>query len=128
MGCVETLSTEAIKKLGELVVESTVKQFEYLIHHKELAGNLREKHQNLKDMKEALEGKVDADRRSGLEIAPIVQKWLFKVQAIEDKVQRICEAEENKHKKCFGGLCPDLALNYSLGKRATKGSEDIRDN
>ncbi|GAU44866.1 hypothetical protein TSUD_329220 [Trifolium subterraneum] len=56
------LSKEAISKLGELALESTVKQFEYVIHHKKIIANLKEEHNKLEGVKEALQAWVDTKR------------------------------------------------------------------
>ncbi|MED6125908.1 hypothetical protein PIB30_073124 [Stylosanthes scabra] len=98
----ESFASEFISKLGDLVVNYTVKQFQYLICHEKLVGNLRKEHEKLKGMKEALKGKVEADRSSGLQIADNVQQWLSDVEAIDADVQKLLDdAEQNKHKKCM---------------------------
>ncbi|RYR04192.1 uncharacterized protein LOC107647161 isoform X1 [Arachis ipaensis] len=119
--CFEQLATEAISKLGDLIVKSTVKQFEYLICHERLVGNLRKEHKKLMGMKDALKGQVEADRSRGLVVANNVQEWLSDVEAIDAKVHKLYEdAVENKRKKCVGGR-----LDYSLGKQATRASQDV---
>ncbi|MED6211293.1 hypothetical protein PIB30_072338 [Stylosanthes scabra] len=127
MGCLlESIASEFISKLRDWVVKPTVMQFQYLICHEKLVGNLKKEHKKLEDMKNAIQGKVLADRSSGLQIADNVQPWLSGVEAIDAEVQKLLEdAEQNEHKKCFGGLCPDLAENYSLGKQATRKSQHI---
>ncbi|MED6218323.1 hypothetical protein PIB30_025726 [Stylosanthes scabra] len=122
----EPVAAEFISKLGDLVVNHTVKHFQYLICHKRLVGTLRKEHEKLKGMKEALKGKVEADRRSRLQIADNVQQWLSDVEAIDAEVQKLIEdAEQNRHKKSIGGMCPNFGDNYSLGKHATKTSQEI---
>jgi len=127
MDCLTELGKEAVTKLGQLVVELSMKHFKYLTQHKKITINLEEELKNLKMMKQALQTKVDNERRKGHEIDPIVQKWLSEVTIIENEWQKWISNENNvnKNKKCFGGQCSDLAFNYSLGKQATKRIEYI---
>ncbi|MED6204774.1 hypothetical protein PIB30_012011 [Stylosanthes scabra] len=117
-----SLATEAISKLGTLVVGATVEQFKYVISHKKIVTDLKEEHAKLKKMKTALERLVEEDRSRGLEITEDVKGWLEKVQDIDAKLERIyAEGDEaNKKKKCS-----NLASKYSLGKRATKNARNI---
>uniref|UniRef100_A0A3Q7XTP0 Disease resistance protein At4g27190-like n=1 Tax=Cicer arietinum TaxID=3827 RepID=A0A3Q7XTP0_CICAR len=127
MECLTELAKEAVIKLGDLVVDSTVKHYKYLTQHKKITSNLEEEYKKLKRIKETLEIRVNIEKRKGYEIAPEVQKWLSEVTSIEIKLQKLLSDENkaNKNKKFFGGKCPDFALNYSLGKQGTKSTEDI---
>ncbi|MED6194512.1 hypothetical protein PIB30_029302 [Stylosanthes scabra] len=117
-----SLATEAITKLGTLVVRATVDQFKYVIHHKKIVADLKEEHERLKKMKTALERLVEEDGRRGVEINDDVKGWLKKVQDIDAKLEGIYakEDEANKQKKCS-----NLASKYSVGKQATKNARNI---
>jgi hypothetical protein len=127
MDCLTELGKEAVTKLGELVVESTMKHFKYLTQHKKITTNLEEELKNLKMMKQALQTRVNIESKKGHEIEPTVQKWLSDVITIENECQKWISSENkvNKNKKSFGGQCSNLAFNYSLGKQATKCLESI---
>lgn len=127
MDCLIELGKETVTKLGELVVESTMKHFKYLTQHKKITTNLEEELERLKMIKQALQTRVETERRKGYEIAPNVQKWLYEVTTIEDQLQKWLSDENSikNSKKCFGGQCSNLAFNYSLGKEATKSLENI---
>ncbi|GAU21772.1 hypothetical protein TSUD_328970 [Trifolium subterraneum] len=124
MDCTE-LSTGAISKLAELGVESALKQFKYIIQHKKIIANLKEELKKLSALKQSLQGWVDAESTKGNEIPPNLSNWLSSVAAIEVELQIFYENRVNKNKKCFGGQCSALALNYSQGKQATAKTEDI---
>ncbi|MED6121743.1 hypothetical protein PIB30_033086 [Stylosanthes scabra] len=117
-----SLATEAVSKLGTLVVGATVEQFKYIISHKKIVADLKEEHAKLKMMKTALERLVEEDRSRGLEITEDVKGWLEKVQDIDAKLERIYAEEDEANKK---KRCSNLASKYSLGKRATKNARNI---
>jgi len=119
------LSKEAVSKLGELAVQSTVKQFEYVIQHKKIIANLKEKHNKLKGVKEALQAWVDTKGMNREGVEPNIEKWLNDVAAFENVLQSFYEEKVKMNKKCFGGKCPNLTYNYSLGKQASKSIEYI---
>ena len=77
------LAKEAISKLGELAVESTVKQFEYMAHHKKIIADLKEEHDKLEGVKEALQGWMDTKSMNREGIEPNIQKWLNDVAAFK---------------------------------------------
>ncbi|KAK2416503.1 hypothetical protein QL285_038895 [Trifolium repens] len=122
--CTE-LSKGVVSKLGELGVESTLKQFKYMIQYKKIIANLKEEHENLNSLKQTLQGWVEAESTIGNEIPPNISKWLSNEAAVEIELHSFYENKVNKNKKCFLGQCPDLTFNYSLGKQATKRIEDI---
>ncbi|XP_024625751.1 probable disease resistance protein At4g27220 [Medicago truncatula] len=119
------LSKEAVSKLGELAVQSTVKQFEYVIQHKQIIADLKEEHNKLKGVKEALQAWVDTKRMNREGTEPNIEKWLNDVAAFENVLQSFYEEKVKMNKKCFGGKCPNLTYNYSLGKQASKSIEYI---
>ncbi|AES81100.1 NB-ARC domain disease resistance protein [Medicago truncatula] len=88
MDCLTELGKETVTKLGELVVESTMKHFKYLTQHKKITTNLEEELERLKMIKQALQTRVETERRKGYEIAPNVQKWLYDVTTIENELQK----------------------------------------
>jgi len=110
MDCLTDLGIEAVKKLGELVVVSSMKHFKYLTQHKTITTNLEEKLKNLKMMKQALQTRVNIESRKGHEIEPTVLKWLSDVTTIEDQLQKWLSDEK---------------FNYSSGKQTTKNIEYI---
>jgi len=119
------LSKEAVMKLGELAVQSTVKQFEYVIQHKKIIANLKDEHNKLKGVKEALQAWVDTKRMNREGTEPNIEKWLNDVVDFENVLQSFYEDKVKMNKKCFGGKCPNLTYNYSLGKQAAKNIEYI---
>nr|ABN05961.1 NB-ARC [Medicago truncatula] len=88
MDCLTELGKEAVTKLGELVVESIMKHFKYLTQHKKITTNLEEELERLKMIKQALQTRVETERRKGYEIAPNMQKWVYDVTTIEDQLQK----------------------------------------
>ncbi|KAK2413923.1 putative disease resistance protein [Trifolium repens] len=103
-----------------------MKQFGYVIHHKNIISKLKEEHGKLKGVKEAMQAWVDTKKMNREGIEPNIQNWLNDMEAFENVLQRTFSEEEvKKNEKCFGGKCPNLANNYSLGKRAAKGIEYI---
>ncbi|WJX75992.1 hypothetical protein P8452_59463 [Trifolium repens] len=126
MEFVTELSKDVISTLGKLAVLSTMKQFDYVIHHKNIISKLKEAHGELKGVKEAMQAWVGSKEMNREGIEPNIQKWLNDMEAFENVLQRTFNEEEvKKNEKCFGGKCPNLANNYSLGKRAAKGIEYI---
>ncbi|KAK2360349.1 putative disease resistance protein [Trifolium repens] len=126
MEFVTELSKDVISTLGKLAVLSTMKQFGYVIHHKNIISKLKEEHGKLKGVKEAMQAWVDTKKMNREGIEPNIQNWLNDMEAFENVLQRTFSEEEvKKNEKCFGGKCPNLANNYSLGKRAAKGIEYI---
>ena len=119
------LAKEAISKLGELAVETTVKQFEYMTHHKKIIADLKEEHDKLEGVKEALQGWMDTKSMNREGIEPNIQKWLNDVAAFENVLRSFYEDKVKMNKKFFGGKCPNLTYNYSLGKQAAKSIEYI---
>ncbi|XP_058737798.1 uncharacterized protein LOC131609970 [Vicia villosa] len=115
----------AISKLVELGVESTLKQFKYMIQHKKITANLKEKLEELKACKQTWQAWMVAENSKGNQIPPNISNWLSRVEAIEVELQNFYKSSVNNNKKCFGGQCSDLALNYSQGKQATVKIEDI---
>jgi 2-succinyl-5-enolpyruvyl-6-hydroxy-3-cyclohexene-1-carboxylate synthase len=95
------LSKEAVIKLGELAVQSTVEQFEYVIQHKQIIANLKEEHNKLKGVKEALQAWVDAKRMNREGTEPNIQKWINDVEAFGSVLQCFYEDRVVKDKECF---------------------------
>jgi len=115
----------AASKLGEMGVESTLKQFKYMIQYKNIITNLNKERENLDSLRQSLQGWVDAESTKGNEIPRNVLNWLSKEAEIEVALQSFYENKVNKNKKCFWGQCTNFAFNYSLGKQATEKIEDV---
>jgi len=122
--CME-LPKGAASKLGEMGVESTMKQFKYMIQYKNIIANLNKERENLDSLRQSLQGWVDAESTKGNEIPRNVLNWLSKEAEIEVALQSFYENKVNKNKKCFWGQCTNFAFNYSLGKQATEKIEDV---
>lgn len=120
------ISVGIVQKLGEMLVFPVTGQFKYMIHYDKNINNMKNELENLQDRKHIVEGIVDADRRNGLQIAPNVERWLNKVNNIENELQRVYRDElMNKNMKCLGGLCPNLVFRYSQSKGASKRTKDL---
>ncbi|KAJ7974159.1 Disease resistance protein [Quillaja saponaria] len=106
-------------KVGELFVESVIKQIGYLILYKSNISNLGEEFKKLENMKEGILGNVAEAERNGREIAAHVKLWLEKVDELSKELDGLRQDEANNG-KCLGGWCPNLKSRHSLSRRAAK--------
>ena len=128
MDFLSSLALEVVSKIGELLVKPIMEQWEHFVHPNNSINNLKKEHEQLVDMKQALKGKADIDKRKGLKIAPMVEKLLLEVEGFETELQQFYKDEVNEIEN---NQQSQRWHHYSLSKRATKKRAtviNLRDN
>ena len=101
-----------IATIGGYFVDPIKKHCGYLIHYNSNIKNLEDRIGNLRAMIDGVQLKIDAAKRNGQVILPVVERWV-------EKARNILDAEVNK--KGLDGWCP----RYSLSRKAKKKTLEI---
>ncbi|KAL9414698.1 hypothetical protein AB3S75_043039 [Citrus x aurantiifolia] len=104
-------------KLGELLVDATVKQARYLFCFNSIVKELEDKQTNLKEAQEGINERVEQERQRhrAIDIEKDVEKWLADVVKEMADV-RTLKANLDEKKSCFNGWCPNWGCRYWMDK------------
>ncbi|XP_030926900.1 probable disease resistance protein At4g27220 [Quercus lobata] len=103
-----------IVTIGGYFVDPIKKHCGYLFHYNSNIKNLEDRTGNLNAKIDGVQLKIDAAKRNGQVILPVVERWVEKARNILDE-----DAEANK--KGLDGWCP----RYSLSRKAKKKTLEI---
>ncbi|XP_048321081.2 probable disease resistance protein At4g27220 [Ziziphus jujuba] len=117
--------TSIISKIGEMLVEPTGRQLGYLFHYKVNIKALEDEIDKLKNRRDDVQRLIDAAIRNSEVIGAEVKRWVSDVDKITNELGEFLKEYANADKKCFNGCCPNLKLQHSLGRKATKYTEDV---
>ncbi|KAL9414700.1 hypothetical protein AB3S75_043039 [Citrus x aurantiifolia] len=115
-------------KLGELLVDATVKQARYLFCFNSIVKELEDKQTNLKEAQEGINERVEQERQRhrAIDIEKDVEKWLADVVKEMADV-RTLKANLDEKKSCFNGWCPNWGCRYWMGRKASKETRKLSD-
>ncbi|KAL9414684.1 hypothetical protein AB3S75_043029 [Citrus x aurantiifolia] len=104
-------------KLGELLVDATVKQARYLFCFNSIVKELEDKETNLKEAQDSINEKVEEARQKhcAIVVEKDVEKWLADVVKEMADV-RTLKANLDEKKSCFNGWCPNWGCRYWMDK------------
>ncbi|KAL6011571.1 hypothetical protein ACLOJK_002019 [Asimina triloba] len=91
----------------------------HVVSYRRNAGNVRMEAERLKNVRNDVEGRVDAAWRKGEKIYDEVEAWLTNVHKAEDDVTAL-NVRVQQVAGCFSGWWPNCFTRYSLGKEAEK--------
>ncbi|GAU35308.1 hypothetical protein TSUD_389330 [Trifolium subterraneum] len=80
---------------------------------------------NLQVVREAINHRVEAERRNGKIIEVGVQNWLVEVNNVIERANQILGDPRRREVGCSGWSFPNLILRHQLGKIATKIANDV---
>ncbi|KAH9657265.1 Disease resistance protein [Citrus sinensis] len=115
-------------KLGELLVDATVKQARYLFCFNSIVKELEDKETNLKEVQDGINEKVEEERQKhcAIVVEKDVEKWLADVVKEMADV-RTLKAKLDEKKSCFNGWCPNWGCQYWMGRKASKETRKLSD-
>ncbi|KAH9696762.1 nb-arc domain-containing protein [Citrus sinensis] len=115
-------------KLGELLVDATVKQARYLFCFNSIVKELEDKETNLKEAQDGINEKVEEGRQKhcAIVVENDVEKWLADVVKEMADV-RTLKANLDEKKSCFNGWCPNWGCRYWLARKASKKTSKLSD-
>ncbi|KAL9414686.1 hypothetical protein AB3S75_043029 [Citrus x aurantiifolia] len=115
-------------KLGELLVDATVKQARYLFCFNSIVKELEDKETNLKEAQDSINEKVEEARQKhcAIVVEKDVEKWLADVVKEMADV-RTLKANLDEKKSCFNGWCPNWGCRYWMGRKASKETRKLSD-
>ncbi|KAJ7972077.1 Disease resistance protein [Quillaja saponaria] len=119
------IGTGFTSKVGESLVSPIARQFSYMFEYDKNISKLKEEHEKLKEKKYRVKGKVEADERNALQIPGHIKGWLTSMDQIDQEIEGFYKDEVNRGKRCLGGWCPNLKIQYSMSRKAVKKTEDI---
>ncbi|GAY67580.1 hypothetical protein CUMW_257660, partial [Citrus unshiu] len=104
-------------KLGELLVDATVKQARYLFCFNSIVKELEDKETNLKEAQDGIHERVEQERQihRAIDIEKDVEKWLADVVKEMADVQTL-KTKIAEKKSCFNGWCPNWGFRYWMDK------------
>ncbi|KDO38859.1 hypothetical protein CISIN_1g038205mg, partial [Citrus sinensis] len=104
-------------KLGELLVDATIKQARYLFCFNSIVKELEDKETNLKKEKDGINERVEQERQKhcAIVVEKDVEKWLADVVKEMADV-RTLKAKIDKKKSCFNGWYPNWRFRYWMDK------------
>ncbi|KAK9986986.1 hypothetical protein SO802_031937 [Lithocarpus litseifolius] len=103
-----------IVSIGRCFVDPIKKHCGYLIHYKSNIKNLEDRIGKLHANMDGVQLKIDAAKRNGQVILPVVEWWV-------EKVRNILHEDAEANKKGLNGWCP----RYSLSRKAEKKTLEI---
>ncbi|MCH86572.1 disease resistance protein [Trifolium medium] len=80
---------------------------------------------DLQAVREAINHRVEAERRNGKIIEVGVQNWLVEVNEVIERANQLLEDPRRREVGCSGWSFPNLILRHQLGKIATKIATDV---
>ncbi|MCH86645.1 CC-NBS-LRR resistance protein, partial [Trifolium medium] len=80
---------------------------------------------NLQAVREAINHRVEAERKNGKIIEVGVQNWLVEVNEVIERANQLLEDPRRREVGCSGWSFPNLILRHQLGKIATKIANDV---
>ncbi|KAL9418290.1 hypothetical protein AB3S75_041154 [Citrus x aurantiifolia] len=115
-------------KLGELLVDATIKQARYLFCFNSIVKELEDKETNLKEAQDGINEKVEEERQKhcAIVVEKDVEKWLADVVKEMADV-RTLKANLDEKKSCFNGWCPNWGFRYWMGRKASKETRKLSD-
>ncbi|GAY60970.1 hypothetical protein CUMW_206190 [Citrus unshiu] len=104
-------------KLGELLVDATVKQARYLFCFNSIVKELEDKETNLKEAQDGINERVEQERQihRAIDIEKDVEKWLADVVKEMADVQTL-KAKIAEKKSCLNGWYPNWGCQYWMDK------------
>ena len=105
------------EKIVDYTIGAAARQMGYLIHYQKNTDNLRNEVDELKDVRDSVQQKVEAAQRNVEEIDAKVQRWLTSVEEITAEVQKFFEDEGQAN----------LKTRYQLGRRAHELGLAVKD-
>ncbi|KAL9414704.1 hypothetical protein AB3S75_043043 [Citrus x aurantiifolia] len=123
----EILSVIA-SKLGELLVDATVKQARYLFCFNSIVKELEDKETNLKEAQDGIHERLEQERQihRAIDIEKDVEKWLADVVKEMADVQTL-KTKIAEKKSCFNGWCPNWGFRYWMGRKASNETRKLSD-
>ncbi|KAA8526968.1 hypothetical protein F0562_008803 [Nyssa sinensis] len=115
----EAILTSVVSKVGEYMVEPTIRQVRYMVCFNSIIKDLMTEYESLESMQDEVHNLVQIAERNAEEIVKNVQKWLDDVDSIKLEV-RSFKDEIEANKRCINGWCPNWRWRYRLGKKLTK--------
>ncbi|KAH9657281.1 putative disease resistance protein [Citrus sinensis] len=115
-------------KLGELLVDATIKQARYLFCFNSIVKELEDKETNLKEAQDGINEKVEEERQKhcAIVVEKDVEKWLADVVKEMADVRNL-KAMVDEKKSCLNGWCPNWGCRYWLGRKASKRTSKLSD-
>ncbi|KAH9657288.1 Disease resistance protein RPS2 [Citrus sinensis] len=115
-------------KLGELLVDATIKQARYLFCFNSIVKELEDKETNLKKEKDGINERVEQERQKhcAIVVEKDVEKWLADVVKEMADV-RTLKAKIDKKKSCFNGWYPNWRFRYWMGRKVSKETRKLSD-
>ena len=93
------------KPIVKVIVEQLMKQIKqqigYLIHLNSNIKNLEDQFQKLHDKRCEVQLEIDAAKRNGEIIAPVVQSWVAKVDNNNENLQIFLDEDVKANKMCL---------------------------
>ncbi|KAL9418286.1 hypothetical protein AB3S75_041152 [Citrus x aurantiifolia] len=104
-------------KLGELLVDATIKQARYLFCLNSIVKELEDNETNLKEAQDGINEKVEEERQKhcAIVVEKDVEKWLADVVKEMADV-RTLKAKIDEKKSRFNGWCPNWGFRYWMDK------------
>ncbi|XP_075641868.1 putative disease resistance protein At4g27220 isoform X2 [Castanea sativa] len=113
-----TSSFQAVfEKIVDYTIGAAARHMGYLIHYQKNVENLRNEVDELKDVRDSVQQKVEAAQRNVEEIEAKVKRWQTSAEEITEEVQKFFEV----------GRRANLKTRYQLGRRAHKLGLAVKD-
>ncbi|XP_059656472.1 probable disease resistance protein At4g27220 [Cornus florida] len=119
MEVITTVVGKMVEVLRDRFLASMGRRIGYVVHYKKNIEDLHAQVQNLRGVKERIEGKVETAENNGEVIEKDVLNWLTDVNKKEEDLNRLLANNENI-KSCF-----DVGSRYRLGKEGKKKLSDV---
>ncbi|XP_059658520.1 probable disease resistance protein At4g27220 [Cornus florida] len=119
MEVINTVVGKMVEVLTDRFLASMGRRIGYVVHYKKNIDDLDAQVQNLRGVKERIEGKVETAKNNGEVIEKDVLNWLTEVNKKEEDLNRLLANNENI-KSCF-----DVRSRYRLGKEGKKKLTDV---
>ena len=113
------------KKIKEIFLEQTILKIGHTSHLNSNIKNLKDQFEKLRDKRLRVQLEIEAAKQNGEIIAPVVKRWVEKVENISRDLQRFLDEDVEANEMCLDGWCSNLKTRYFLSRKAKKKTLEI---